>query len=965
MSGVSHSFLHQLVARLGLSPAQGQALWALARLHGRPAAWARALEQALAALAALLLGAGLIFWVAANWPELARASKLALLQAAVLAPALVALAALRRWPRAGAGALLLATLALGALLAFVGQTYQTGADAWQLFAAWAALALPWALAARRALLWGLWLLLAALALALWGQPQWLLMLDAGDARLALALAAWCALLALPWALARLRLCPPGLALARLATLLTLAFWQALGLLGLFVSRESRLYELALALSLGLAVWLWRGRDVVRMGLALLAVDGLLVGGALHGLLRISGSEDALLAQALLAMALLGGSGVLLARMNQRRLAAEEISEEVAAEMLEKEIAAEERSEKEAAEKETPQPQAEEAPPSAGALVQLAMQRGLLPPEALAAWQEQQEERVQRHWMFAVLGFFGAQLAAWPLVGFVLASLEGLVRALTGASVLDPAGAFLVSLALHFVALALLRERGGQPQRDMFIGQIGFSLLLAALAMLGVALGGVFSWENETPALLIGTLWLCMLMALVRVPWAQALLGALAVALALAVRLRPLGAADGWELGLASLFGYPQPWNLAALALLWAASTVGEARAAHPLAALHARAGHALGGAGAALLLAAGAGMWPHFARPLIGAATGSADAPEAGSAALLAINPHSALQLALAALAAFWLGRHWRIRLCPLRQQALFALAWGALALAALALPHAGVIALIGAAALGTHRRALLALALLMLALGLGGFYYALAWPLVHKAALLAALGAALALGLLALHPWPPAGSGPAASAPPAAALARWQAPALIAAGTLAALALVRLDVAGKEEVIAHGEKIYLRLAPRDPRSLMQGDYMALNFDLPEPVRKALHQLDARSSPTPRARVIARLDERGVATVLRVAAPETQPLAANERLLPVQLKNGSWTLVTDAFFFPEGLGRPFARARFGEFRALPDGRALLVGLADEHLHEIQPGRAGDEGADEAQETNEADEAPGE
>ena len=89
-----------------------------------------------------------------------------------------------------------------------------------------------------------------------------------------------------------------------------------------------------------------------------------------------------MALALLAMALLGGSGVLLARMNQRRLAAEEISEEVAAEMLEKEIAAEERSEKEAAEKETPQ--AQEPPPSAGVLVQLAMQRGLLPPEALAA-----------------------------------------------------------------------------------------------------------------------------------------------------------------------------------------------------------------------------------------------------------------------------------------------------------------------------------------------------------------------------------------------------------------------------------------------------------------------------------------------------------------------------------------------------------------------------------------------------
>ena len=38
---------------------------------------------------------------------------------------------------------------IAGLLAFVGQTYQTGADAWQLFATWAALALVWALGRRR------------------------------------------------------------------------------------------------------------------------------------------------------------------------------------------------------------------------------------------------------------------------------------------------------------------------------------------------------------------------------------------------------------------------------------------------------------------------------------------------------------------------------------------------------------------------------------------------------------------------------------------------------------------------------------------------------------------------------------------------------------------------------------------------------------------------------------------------
>jgi uncharacterized membrane-anchored protein len=41
-----------------------------------------------------------------------------------------------------------------------------------------------------------------------------------------------------------------------------------------------------------------------------------------------------------------------------------------------------------------------------------------------------------------------------------------------------------------------------------------------------------------------------------------------------------------------------------------------------------------------------------------------------------------------------------------------------------------------------------------------------------------------------------------------------------------------------------------------------------------------------------------------------------------------------WTLVTNAWFFKEGTAKKWEGARFGEFRVVPDGRALLVGLAD-------------------------------
>src|SRR5690606_4636049 len=57
-----------------------------------------------------------------------------------------------------------ACVATGAVLALVGQTYQTGADVWQLFAAWAALMLPFAWLSRSSASWMLWLGVANLAL---------------------------------------------------------------------------------------------------------------------------------------------------------------------------------------------------------------------------------------------------------------------------------------------------------------------------------------------------------------------------------------------------------------------------------------------------------------------------------------------------------------------------------------------------------------------------------------------------------------------------------------------------------------------------------------------------------------------------------------------------------------------------------------------------------------------------------
>ena len=326
-----HGFLFQLARHFGLGAEPTRQLWQMSQLHARPPALRGWLERSLAAVAALLLGAGLIFWVAANWPEQTRAFKFNALQAAVLLPALAALA----WPRLRTACLLLATLALGALLAFVGQTYQTGADPWQLFAAWAALALPWVLAARRALLWAAWLLLAALALALWGPPLELARHGLAHPRLQLALAGWALLLALPWLLTWLGLAPPrhahwlagarapSLLLMRVAALAVLPVWVAMGLAGLVDWEGGALYAICLLLIAAAGGLMARLRDVAALGLALLALDLLLLAGLGYGLLKgNAGVVGMLLVGAVASAACLGGSAALLLRLQRQWLAEE-------------------------------------------------------------------------------------------------------------------------------------------------------------------------------------------------------------------------------------------------------------------------------------------------------------------------------------------------------------------------------------------------------------------------------------------------------------------------------------------------------------------------------------------------------------------------------------------------------------------------------------------------------------------
>jgi uncharacterized membrane protein len=113
----------------------------------------------------LSLAAGLVFFIAANWSELGVMGRFALVQSVLLVSVLIGL--WRPPPQPiGKYALLMTFIATGALLALFGQTYQTGADLYELFLTWALLGLPLVIAARWSVAAGAWLVVINIALLL-------------------------------------------------------------------------------------------------------------------------------------------------------------------------------------------------------------------------------------------------------------------------------------------------------------------------------------------------------------------------------------------------------------------------------------------------------------------------------------------------------------------------------------------------------------------------------------------------------------------------------------------------------------------------------------------------------------------------------------------------------------------------------------------------------------------------------
>jgi uncharacterized membrane-anchored protein len=161
----------------------------------------------------------------------------------------------------------------------------------------------------------------------------------------------------------------------------------------------------------------------------------------------------------------------------------------------------------------------------------------------------------------------------------------------------------------------------------------------------------------------------------------------------------------------------------------------------------------------------------------------------------------------------------------------------------------------------------------------------------------------------------------------------RWQ-NLLLGVVTLLVLGVINLLIFQKERLIARGQPIFLELAPVDPRSLIQGDYMALRYGLVQNINVAELPSDGY--------LVVKLDERNIATFVRVHDPQVT-LAPDERLIRYR-RRGGWDirLGAESFFFQEGHADYYSEARFAELRLAESGDTVLVGLRGPELEVLGP-----------------------
>ncbi|MGB8810532.1 MAG: GDYXXLXY domain-containing protein [Acinetobacter calcoaceticus] len=161
---------------------------------------------------------------------------------------------------------------------------------------------------------------------------------------------------------------------------------------------------------------------------------------------------------------------------------------------------------------------------------------------------------------------------------------------------------------------------------------------------------------------------------------------------------------------------------------------------------------------------------------------------------------------------------------------------------------------------------------------------------------------------------------------------------------TLATILIFVGLIAKNEWHLHHSKSIFIELKPVDPRSILQGDYMALAYELNLQSLKALagsesealDQVIFNHSSVP-AKVILDSQNRVVRTILDI-----NNSFAGQSLILKNPENRLQALypASRSFLFAEGQAQCYQKAKYAEFKVNTKGEAILFDLRGEELQPL-------------------------
>ncbi|MFD0701266.1 GDYXXLXY domain-containing protein [Myroides pelagicus] len=168
-----------------------------------------------------------------------------------------------------------------------------------------------------------------------------------------------------------------------------------------------------------------------------------------------------------------------------------------------------------------------------------------------------------------------------------------------------------------------------------------------------------------------------------------------------------------------------------------------------------------------------------------------------------------------------------------------------------------------------------------------------------------------------------------------------------------------------KEKIVKQGQLVLLELAPVDPRSLMQGDYMRLNYaisqrnsafdrtifsgeerpdvesDIAANQQEVDQQTQSKSYQAKRGYVLLTVGQDAVGHFEYLTDKIT---TKQENQVYVKIfNNTSWNynIGAESYFFQEGEAEKFEKAKYGGLRVDDKGNSVLVGMYDQQKKLIE------------------------